>query len=224
MHKILTMKTFFLLLFYSHAALVCNSQDSTTQANVLSVTLSPVILNVPPVRFGVQTGVQYRFKNWGVIAELAVPFVKKHSKYNDVSFVKGSLEVQQFFKKDKGVYVSVQYNYASRNFKDTSAGTFFKNGKSEVYIYTSTSVSSPMSTIVFKGGNQFIAGKKIIVDLFIGIGSQTIMTKYHSTENLEQVVRPGVLIRMIPYSAHYFDETISRLHVTSGLRLLYNFK
>lgn len=46
------------------------------------------------------------------------------------------VELQRFINNPKNFYVSLQTNYAIRQFEDTSEGFFFKNHKSDVYTFS----------------------------------------------------------------------------------------
>lgn len=139
-----------------------------------------------------------------------------------MKYIRWSAEVQCYLRKVKNMYFSIQINYATRQFEDTSEGYFFKSNKSDVYTYDKTSISSPILKSIFKFGTNFKLSSKFFIDPFVGFGVTSFMTNYYKIDNIQKVLRPGILYQFIPYSAHRFDKTIIRLSATGGFRLHYS--
>ncbi len=199
----------------------CNGQDSTLAK--WSVNISPSLLNIPPVDLGIQFGVQYRGGDWGFGAELAFPFQKSNEHYTEMKYRRWGAELKRFLGREKQNYLSLQFNYAQRNFRDSSPGRFFRSTVADAYDYRSTSISSPIVNTAFKFGREMEIGKKFFVDCFAGLGVGVIMTEYKNIEGLETVDRTNLFAHFSIYSAHRYDKTIKRLHATAGARLHYYF-
>ena len=213
------MKTTFFCCILFHISLFCHAQDSFS--NKLSVSISPVLVNVPPVDIGMQFGLQYRTAKWGFGTEIAFPFQKSNDHYVNMKYLRWGAEFKYFPRADKQNYMSLQFNYAQRNFADTSPGRFFRRYVTDAYNYESTSISSNIVTSAFKIGREMKIGKKFFIDGFTGLGIGFVMTEYTNIKGLQPADRGGIFEGLGIYSAHRYDKTITRVHCTLGTRLHY---
>ena len=215
------MKKIFSAIFIC-ASFLCYAQDSTEK--ILTVHISPVLVNVPSVELGFQFGLQYHIRNWSFGAELAFPFQKSNDHYIDMQYRRWGAEIKNFLGKEKQNYLSLQFNYAQRNFRDSSPGRFFRKAVYDAYDYRSASISSPILNTTFKVGREMRLGKKFFVDGFVGLGVGVVTTEYKNIEGFEPVDRISFIEHFGIYSAHRYDKTKTRIHIAAGARLHYRFK
>ena len=210
---------FFALLILTSVS--CFSQQT---ARKISVTAAPAILYNKLV---FQPGIQYSSKKWAVGGEVSGLRAKKMS-FDKGYWLRFQAEGKRFlnYEEDVKFYFSFQTAYSIRNFVTNDSGYYYVGsfGSDTGAYYSSAKIHSPVLSFAPKFGFELFMGKKWYLDMFGGIGVRYIFTKYNA-----QNVRPATFVRgfrdwgYAHESSWRFNNTQSRFHLTTGLRLGFRF-
>jgi hypothetical protein len=192
-----------------------SGQDSTSR---FSVVLSPAIFI--PVSVAVQGGVQYRLnKRLSIMAEAAFPtFYPKNTEYEKIEYWRTGIEIKYRTGKihSSTKYISLQNNYLFRQLIDKDQSLYYS--KTQTFSYKNAVINSPVLASAFKVGIELPAGKKTFVDVFIGAGLRFVFTKYKTESALLTSTEPSKATFLDFDDAWLYNYTLTRLHVTAGLR------
>jgi hypothetical protein len=123
--------------------------------------------------------------------------------------------------------MGIQASYAFRKWNEIDSGTYTQPnpGPDLTIDYTKASIKSPIFTASVQGGFLIPIYKKLHIDMFMGVGSRTIFTKYDNIENpvIDPSHRLWDRIFAVAIPAHRTNGTVTRLHINLGTRLLYRF-
>jgi hypothetical protein len=192
-------------------------QDSTSR---FCVVLSPALF--VPVSVAVQGGLQYRMsKKWSVLVEGAIPAFYPHSDtYETIKYRRTGVEIKYRPGKIKSPnkYFSLQTTYLFRSLIDTDEGVVHR--KAGDYVYEGATIKSPVLSNAFKMGFEAPVSKRFFADVFLGAGLRIIFNKYESKNfRLTSGEPPKNNFVLLPEEGWRFDYTLTRLHLTAGLRM-----
>jgi hypothetical protein len=209
-----------LLLFFLFIVCKVNSQEK-----YFSISASPVVLYLPGLASGVQTGVHYYFKeHWSASSELAFPFSQhEDSSQMNPKYVRISIELKYFKRKHSNKsssYVSISSFIIRRSFEVQRGGVYYKERDTVSYQYNRAKVSSPVFTITPKLGFE-INLNRIKIDMFAGAGLRIIATSYKNVQGVNSVPSIESICKIFPSPdpAHWFNETLFRPQFSAGFRL-----
>ena len=190
-----------------------------------AVTLGPALLPLSNVELGLQSGVQYVGKKWGVNADYTIPLHKPSDNFAAVHYTRLGLQAKRYLKPENGVslYVSLQSTYALRNFTDTNGGRFFRRDAYDRFTYSKARIRSPIFTLSANVGVEVLLGKRFLLDVALGVGVRAIYTEYTQVEN-ELPQDQALFGHVGPISAYRYDKTVTRLHLAPGFRAGYILK
>lgn len=186
------------------------------------VTLSPALF-MPGGIVAVQPGFGVHLNDeWVLQSDVAFAVTKQpESQFQNKKFFRTSLEIKTlaglsaYFEK----YVSFQVAYSIRNFSDNDSGSF-KNTKygDNGFLYSSSLIKSPVLSFAIKTGREYEIGERFLIDVFTGIGTRTIFTKYEA-----QGVQPATITEpMFAFKgnpAWTCNCTQTRFHFVAGIRI-----
>ncbi len=213
---------FVLLLIFCSLTLMGFSQKKMPD-KTFSVLLSPALLRAPETQWGLQTGIAYRWRNWSVGAEAALPFRKSHIDYAKIKYIRLGMELKHYSYNEPlfKVYMSLQNNYAFRQMIDTNGNTYTSKNPPGVFRFSKASISSPIFSSALKFGAEVPITKNLFMDAFAGFGIRIVSTSYKNVEN----TTPGSFFRAIDcctfIPVYRYEGTFTRLHITTGFRLGY---
>lgn len=211
-----------MLLIFCSLTLIGFSQEKARD-KTFSVLFSPALLRAPETQWGLQTGVEYQWRDWSVDAEVALPFHKSYIDYAKINYIRLGMELKHYVYNDPlfKVYISMQNNYAFRQMIDTNGNTYSSKNPPGVFRFSKASISSPIFSTAFKFGTEVYITKNLFMDEFIGVGARITSTSYKNVEN----ATPGSFFRAIDcctfIPVYRYEGTFTRLHITTGFRLGY---
>lgn len=135
-----------MLLIFCSLTLIGFSQEKARD-KTFSVLFSPALLRAPETQWGLQTGVEYQWRDWSVDAEVALPFHKSyialpfHKSYIDyakINYIRLGMELKHYVYNDPlfKVYISMQNNYAFRQMIDTNGNTYSSKNPPGVFRFS----------------------------------------------------------------------------------------
>lgn len=213
-----------LLLFFLFTIGKVNSQEK-----YFTISTSPVVLYVPGIASGVQTGVHYYFKeHWSASSELAFPFSKhEDSSQMNSKYLRIAMELKYFKEKygnENSFYVSVSSFIIRRSFEVQRSGVYYKERDTLSYQYNKAKISSPVFTITPKLGVE-INLNRIKIDMFAGAGLRVVATSYKNVQGVSSIPSMKTTCKIFPSPdpAHWFNETLFRPQFSAGFRLHFIF-
>jgi hypothetical protein len=186
--------------------------------NTLSVTLSPSLLPLAHTEIGLQPGLQFRGKRWGVGAAYTFALHKRRDEFVDIEYERWAVDLKRYRDTNgaERTYFGLQAMYARRNFIDTNGGRFFIKNSSERYNYNNAYINAPVLSVAAVFGAETRISKRFYLDVFSGIGLRRIYTSYSRVENI--TASSGWFWHVGPLSAFRYNRTVTRLHLAGGLR------
>lgn len=217
------MKTILFFFFFLNAMIVFGQdngtlrKDSVTYKHAATLTLTAF-----PFSIGIQPGFQFRMgRKFDVLTEGTFAATKKVGNYYDrLNIIKLVSEIKYYPQKAfAGRYFSFQAGYITRKFTANDSGWFFK-GTSTIG-YSSARIKSDVSFVSVKLGREINPGKKIFLDVFIGLGARYVCTVYEANDAYAMpdfLDKRDSIIELAGYS--WEDEGgIVKLHGTAGFRI-----
>jgi hypothetical protein len=208
-----------LIIFLS--AIICGQKSfGQDSASRFSVVVSPALF--APVSVAVQGGIQYRVSNrFSLLTEVALPiFYPKSTDYEEIKYWRTGIEIKYRhakLKPSKG-YLSLQTNYLYRKLIDRDESIVHR--KHGEFIYEGATIKSPVLSTAFKIGFEVPSGKHFFADAFIGMGARMIFNQYSSKIFRLTAIQPSKgSLDFLPEEGWRFDYTLTRFHLTAGLRL-----
>lgn len=203
--------------------------EANTQQNHFSISASPVVLSLPDISSGLQTGIHYYFKeNWSASSEIALPFSKhEDSLRTDKKYFRLGLELKYFkrtYSDKSSTYIAISSFFIQRSYEAPKGGVYYKEKDPFSYEFNKAKISSPVFTIVPKFGVE-INVSPVKVDLFAGAGLRIVATSYKNVEGLNSMSSIKRICKIFPSPdpAHWFNETLFRPQFSAGMRLHFMF-
>jgi hypothetical protein len=186
--------------------------------NTLAVTFSPSLLPLANTEIGLQPGLQFRGKRWGIGAAYTFALHKRRDEFADIKYERWAVDLRRYNDTNgaERTYFGLQVMYARRMFSDTNGGRFFIKNPSDGYDYNSAYVNAPVLSAAAVFGLEARISKRFYLDVFSGIGLRRIHTSYSRVENI--TASAGWFGHVGPLSAFRYNRTITRVHLAAGLR------
>jgi hypothetical protein len=169
----------------------------------------------------VQGGVQYRLsKKWSLLAEAAFPtFHPKNTAYDEITYWRAGIEIKRRVGtiNSTKTYLSLQNNYLFRKLVDKQQALYYT--KTQTFSYQNAVIQTPVLSSALKLGVELPAGKRTLVDGFIGMGLRFVFTDYEAEKTFLTSTEPRKQDFFKFEDAWLFNYTLTRLHITAGLRL-----
>lgn len=196
-----------------------------------AAVFSAALIPISQPGLGLQPGIEYRFNNrYSLLTDIVIPVNKKDSKdsseLNKKYFrVKSELRYHFLNRKSKSSrYAGLQIARASRSFINNNSFYYDEQGSDSGYYYSSASVNSPVTTVSLQFGSIFsIKNKRLVLDLFAGIGARFINT---SITDIKDPVRAKIAKPSDgpSFTASYsYSGNVTMLHLNGGIRLMWHF-
>lgn len=238
MHRHLALFSF-LLLSYSIKA-----QFTATNDSKWGIIFNPSLTSNPTPSFALQPGVEYRLSDrFYVLTDFAFPVITlyrdslSHRKYfrvkPEIRYVFNPIRQRRrgFFNwflsntLDVSNYIGVQFSYSYRSFRDENGGRYYaqKRNDSIVVAFDNADIKSPVFTGSFQYGALYTIDDNFYLDVFAGVGFRTISSRYSNVTNphVERYWARGNHNYFV--KAYMYPWSITRPHITGGVRLIYRF-
>lgn len=192
------------------------SGDLFSQEKKFALTVSPAVLSF--ISLTPQVGAEYYFTDrWSLGTEFcyAAPRELK-TNFDRTRLFRTGVELKRFLATRRNrAYLSFQSAYTIRNMTDTDSGFFHM--KTDGAKYRSADIHSPILSFAVKLGLQKSLGESFFLDIFFGMGSRTIFTRYDAENIIPAVIpeRRGWYTIIPSYQRNY---TITTFHMPVGLK------
>lgn len=220
----------------------CMQAQFATNDSKWGITFSPAIVSSPTPAFGFQPGAEYRLSDrFYVLGEMAFPIASFYrDSFSRKSFFRIKSEIRYMFeagqRRRRGIrsffvnamdftnYIGLQASYSHRHFRDVNGGQhYFDRSTDTVAIaFDNATIKSHVFTTSLQWGAIYVLDDNFYIDVFMGVGVRIISTQYTNVTNPRVEPHKRGIHNFFPH-AYMYPWTVTRPHLTGGIRLIYRF-